>query len=135
MTISLGFSSYNDGRFELIVQDKDTGDETTLHGKLLPGQFQQIDNILPTCVFVEASFSDDNTIHRDFNNIDSAPENHRVVIYGNMPDTGKYPNNGQEEMAIGWKDRIDKKWYFAPQGGLVPFIPTKWTYVPKPPNQ
>jgi hypothetical protein len=51
-TILLGFASYKDGSFELIVMDDKTGKETTLHGMLKPGQLEEVDRILPTCVFV-----------------------------------------------------------------------------------
>lgn len=52
--------------------------------------------------------------------IDTAPENHRVLIYSD------------DEMAMGWLDRIDRQWYHAPQGGLVQFVPTMWCKVPQP---
>ena len=51
--VILGFSSYNDGEFELIVQDEKTGEETTLEGNLKPGQFEIIHRILPSCVFIQ----------------------------------------------------------------------------------
>jgi hypothetical protein len=53
-TVVLGFASWPDGRFELIVQDANTGEETTLKGMLEPGQLEIVDRILPTCVFVRA---------------------------------------------------------------------------------
>lgn len=53
-TVVLGFASWSDGSFELIVQDKKSGVETTLHGKLQPGQLEIVDLILPTCVYVDA---------------------------------------------------------------------------------
>ncbi len=56
--VILGFASYKDGSFELIVQDKETGEETMLEGKLKPEQFEIINRILPTCVFVEAECVD-----------------------------------------------------------------------------
>jgi hypothetical protein len=52
MTIIMGFASFNDRRFELIVKDSETGEETTLEGTLKPGQLQTVDRLLPTCVFV-----------------------------------------------------------------------------------
>ena len=52
-----------------------------------------------------------------------APENHRVIVFGTMP-------SGLPEMGMGWKDLIDGRWYFAPQGGLVPFKVEEWCYVP-----
>lgn len=51
-SVSLGFASYKDGAFELIVVDLNTYEETTLCGTLKPGQLQLADRILPTCVFV-----------------------------------------------------------------------------------
>jgi hypothetical protein len=53
------------------------------------------------------------------------PENHRLLVYGHMPA-------GHDEMAMAWKDRMDGRWYYAPQGGLVPFTVEQWTYVPEP---
>jgi hypothetical protein len=53
-TVILGFASYQDGRFELIVQDDISCEETTLKGQLDPVQFEVVDRILPTCVFVRA---------------------------------------------------------------------------------
>lgn len=52
-TVLMGFSSFKDGRFELIVRDDESGAETTLHGILKPGQMELVDRILPTCVFVQ----------------------------------------------------------------------------------
>lgn len=54
MVILLGFASWKDGSFELIVQDQESGEETTLCGQLKEGQLKQVDKILPTCVFVKA---------------------------------------------------------------------------------
>ena len=54
---------------------------------------------------------------------DVAPENHRVLIFGTMPE-------GHAEAGMAWKDRIDRLWYFAPQGGLVPFKVEAWCHVP-----
>lgn len=53
----------------------------------------------------------------------TAPENQRVIIFGTMP-------TGLPEMGMGWKDRLDKLWYFAPQGGIVPFKVREWCPVP-----
>lgn len=50
--IVMGFASYKDRSFELIVRDDESGQETTLRGKLEPGQFEIIDQILPSCVYV-----------------------------------------------------------------------------------
>lgn len=52
MTTLFGFASYKDGDFELIVKDTESGEETTLYGKLKPDQLEKVDRILPTCVFV-----------------------------------------------------------------------------------
>jgi len=52
VVIVMGFSSYKDRNFELIVRDDENGLETTLHGKIEPGQLEIIDQILPTCVYV-----------------------------------------------------------------------------------
>ena len=53
-TIVLGFASFQDDSYELIVRDEVSGEETVLHGKLQPGQFEIINRILPTCVYVKA---------------------------------------------------------------------------------
>jgi|HubBroStandDraft_1064217.scaffolds.fasta_scaffold12487_7 hypothetical protein len=53
--VDFGFASFADGRFELIVRDRKTWEETTLMGALEPGQFEVADRILPTCVFVEGA--------------------------------------------------------------------------------
>jgi len=51
--VDFGFASFADGRFELIVRDRKTWEETTLMGTLEPGQFEVADRILPTCVYVD----------------------------------------------------------------------------------
>lgn len=56
---------------------------------------------------------------------ETAPNNQRLIIFGRMPA-------GYEEMAMGWKDIMDGRWYFAPQGGLVPFKVEQWCEVPEP---
>lgn len=56
--IILGFASFQDGGFELIVRNRD-GLETTLRGQLAPGQLEIVDQILPTCVFVKAGTPDE----------------------------------------------------------------------------
>lgn len=53
-TLVLGFASWADNSFELIVRDDKTGDETTLCGTLKPGQLEMVSKVLPTCVFVPA---------------------------------------------------------------------------------
>ncbi len=58
---------------------------------------------------------------------EDAPKNRRLLIFGHMPA-------GHEEMAMGWKDVMDNRWYFAPQGGLVPFTVEQWCDVPLPPE-
>ena len=54
--------------------------------------------------------------------IESAPLNKRVLVY--MDD----------EMAMGWKDVTNCKWYYAPNGGLINWEPTHWTNIPTPPQ-
>jgi hypothetical protein len=51
--VILGFASFSDRSFELIVRNRD-GLETTLCGHLTPGQLEIVDRILPTCVYVDA---------------------------------------------------------------------------------
>ena len=58
---------------------------------------------------------------------ETAPKNRRLIIFGHMPA-------GHDEMAMAWKDRMDEQWYFAPQGGLVPFVVEQWCEVPEPPK-
>lgn len=48
--------------------------------------------------------------------IETAPHNERVLVY----------SEGLDEVTIGWQDRIDGKWYFAPQGGVIPWVLTGW---------
>lgn len=50
--LEMGFASYQDGTFELILRDPKTGHETTLHGMMQPGQVDAVDKILPSCVFI-----------------------------------------------------------------------------------
>lgn len=57
MTTVMGFASYKDGRFELIVRDEESGLETTLEGTLKPGQLETVGRILPTCVYVPVQTS------------------------------------------------------------------------------
>jgi hypothetical protein len=47
-----GFASFFDGSFELIVENE-KGEQTTLHGRIRPGQLEEVDRILPTCVMVK----------------------------------------------------------------------------------
>ena len=61
------------------------------------------------------------TIKWTFGPIATAPSNYRVLIYNHR------------EMAMAWKDRIDGKWYYSPQGGLVQFEPEVWCNIPEPP--
>ncbi len=53
--LMLGFASFQDGTFELIVRDPETGNETTLHGVMQPGQLEEVDALLPTCCFVRVA--------------------------------------------------------------------------------
>lgn len=52
--IMCGFASFQDGTFDLIVQRQSDGLEVTLSGRLTRDQFEVIDQMLPTCVFVPA---------------------------------------------------------------------------------
>jgi hypothetical protein len=54
-SVRFGFSSYKGGKFELIAINIKTGEEITLEGQLRPDQtLEQIDKVLPTCVYVNA---------------------------------------------------------------------------------
>jgi len=54
--VLLGFASFQDGTFELVVQNKATGDECMLTGPMtMP--LEKIDKVLPTCVYVPAKVS------------------------------------------------------------------------------
>lgn len=55
--------------------------------------------------------------------IASAPKNERVLIEG-------INHHGADEMVMAWLDRIDSRWYYAPQGGLVEWSPTHWQPLP-----
>ncbi len=57
----------------------------------------------------------------------TAPKNRRLLVFGHMPA-------GHEEMAMGWKDVLDDRWYFVPQGGLIPFTVEQWCEGPQPPE-
>lgn len=50
--LELGFASFQDGSFELVVRDPAKGAETTLEGRMKAGQLEQVDALLPTCCFV-----------------------------------------------------------------------------------
>lgn len=54
----------------------------------------------------------------------TVPKNTRVLVYGTN-------HQGAEECAMAWLDRIDKQWYYAPQGGLLPWNPTYWNPIPE----
>lgn len=54
----------------------------------------------------------------------TAPKNQRVLIYGTN-------HLGADECAMAWLDRIDSKWYYAPQGGLVQWTPDYWNPIPE----
>ena len=60
-----------------------------------------------------------------FQDAEDAPHNLRVLIYGTN-------HLGADECAMAWRDRIDNKWYYAPQGSLVQWKPDTWTDIPKP---
>lgn len=55
--------------------------------------------------------------------IETAPMNRRIIVFGN------------DEMAMGWHDVIDGRWYYAPQGGLIKWTITHWMPLPEPPNE
>ena len=51
--VRFGFASYKGGKFELIAINIKTGEGITLEGQLRPDQtLEQIDKVLPTCVYV-----------------------------------------------------------------------------------
>lgn len=58
---------------------------------------------------------------------DTAPTNRRILIVQDGPP----PN---DELAIAWLDRIDGLLYYAPQMGLVPWVPTHWDDIPAGPG-
>ena len=51
--------------------------------------------------------------------IDTVPTNTRVFVYDAKTD----------ETAISWKDLIDGRFYYAPQGGILTFVPTHWRHL------
>ena len=53
--LQLGFASFQDGTFELIVRDPETGRETTLEGRMKPNQLVEVDRLLPTCVMIRVA--------------------------------------------------------------------------------
>lgn len=55
--------------------------------------------------------------------IETAPHNERVLIQAN--------NESTDEIAMGWWDIGDNRWYYAPQGGLVQWTPTHWQPIPE----
>jgi len=62
--VEFGFASFSDGRFELIARNIKTGKEILLEGKLRPDQsIDQIDQVLPTCVYVYAARSPQDSLH------------------------------------------------------------------------
>lgn len=54
--------------------------------------------------------------------ISTAPPNERVLVAS------------AEEIAMGWKDLIDGRWYHVPQGGYLTFEPTHWQSIPPSPG-
>lgn len=54
----------------------------------------------------------------DWNPVESAPTNTRLLVAGD------------DEMAMGWLDRIDNRWYYAPQGGWITWEITQWMHPP-----
>ena len=64
--------------------------------------------------------------------ISECPENRRVYVYGWHRD--HEPSYDEEAMA--WKDQIDGKFYYAPQGGVIDWTPTHFAELmgaPLPP--
>lgn len=55
-SLMVGFASFKDRSFELVVEDTKSGKQITLCGTLKPEQsLQEISELLPSCVFVKAS--------------------------------------------------------------------------------
>ena len=64
--------------------------------------------------------------------ISECPENLRIYVYGWHRD--HEPPYDEEAMA--WKDQIDGKFYYAPQGGVIDWTPTHFAELmgaPLPP--
>ena len=60
--------------------------------------------------------------NRGWFQIETVPENKRVYVYGwHVNHSPPY-----DEEAMAWKDRMDGRWYYAPQGGLIDWTPTHW---------
>ena len=65
--------------------------------------------------------------------ISECPENLRIYVYGWHRD--HEPPYDEEAMA--WKDQIDGKFYYAPQGGVIDWTPTHFAELmgaPLPPT-
>ena len=61
--VDIGFASFKDRSFELIVIDIKTGREVMLSGTLRPDQtLEEVDRVLPTCVFVRGSILANNHV-------------------------------------------------------------------------
>jgi hypothetical protein len=63
----------------------------------------------------------------DWQLIATAPYNQRIIVSeGSEPPC--------DEIAIVWLDRIDDTFYYAPQGGVLPWMPTHWMPLPEAPK-
>jgi len=50
--VTIGWTSFQDGTFELIVKDPATHEETTLKGTCTDAQSDLVNRLFPPCVFV-----------------------------------------------------------------------------------
>jgi len=57
--------------------------------------------------------------------ITTAPHNKRIIVQKTSDDAGP------DEIAMAWLDRIDGKFWYAPQGGQLTWVPTSWQPIPK----
>lgn len=54
---------------------------------------------------------------------DETPRNLRLIVEGTHAA-------GHDETAMAWFDRADERWYYAPQGGVIPWTVKRWQYLP-----
>lgn len=54
-TVRVGFAPFQDGTFELSLEDVETAESVTLTGKITPKEAEFVDKIFPTCVYVKAT--------------------------------------------------------------------------------
>lgn len=59
--------------------------------------------------------------------VETAPLNERVLVRGIHSET----HSGHSECAMAWRDRINNKWYYAPNGGLIVWTVTDWMPLPE----